>query len=138
MPTTRPPLDRWVLLLAVIAGVFGMHVLTAGDGPGHGMVPVPVMTDQHTTHDSSAIAVEAGPTTADTLASSPAPTGHGDMAGCILFLIVGGAALLLVAVAHGTNEHGDAAATARRLLLDLRRRGPPDGWPRLALGVIRV
>ena len=127
-----------MLLLAVIAGVFGMHVLTAGDGPGHGLVPVPAMTDQHAAHDSSAIGAEADPTAAVTLASSPGPSGHGDMAGCILFLIVGGAALLLVALARVTNQHGDGAATARRLLLDVRRRGPPDGWPRLALGVIRV
>lgn len=47
MPITRPPLAHWVLLLAVIAGVFGMHVLAAGDGPGHGMLPAVTMAGHH-------------------------------------------------------------------------------------------
>ena len=61
------------------------------------------------------------------------------MAGCILFLVVGGAALILLLVRHrdgyGTTGLGRLASIA---VTDMRRRGPPGRWPRLALCVIRV
>jgi hypothetical protein len=61
------------------------------------------------------------------------------MAGCILFLVVGGAALILLLLrlrgGHGTTGLGRFAGIA---VSDMRRRGPPGGWPRLALCVIRV
>ena len=65
-------------------------------------------------------------------------TDHGAMAGCILFLVVGGAALILLQLRDrddgGTTGLGRVAGIT---VTDLRRRGPPD-WPRLALCVIRV
>lgn len=139
MPTTRPPLARWVLLLAVIAGVFGMHVLTAGDGPGHGMVPADTKTAGH--HGDPAMAEpEPQPAPVEPMAAPLPPAfGHGDMAGCILFLVVGGALLLLaLALVRAGGGRDDRDRRTAGLLLDLRRRGPPDGWPRVALGVLRV
>lgn len=133
MSTTRPPLIRWVLLLAVIAGVFGMHVLTPGDGPGHGMVPAAMPDDHHT----AATVPEPAPS-GPSMAELPSGSVHGDMAGCVLFLVVGGAALLLMALARLSPAAHDSEHRIHGLRLDLRRRGPPDGWPRLALNVIRV
>jgi hypothetical protein len=127
VPATPPPLIRWVLLVAVIAGVFGMHVLTAGDGPGHGMLPVAMAPDHHgAAPDAVTERTPPGPAVAH-------------LAGCVLFLVAGGAVLLLVALAR-LGGAGDRADDRRAggLLRDLRRRGPPDGWPRLALNVIRV
>lgn len=124
-----------MLLLAVIAGVFGMHALTPGDGSGHWMLPATAMAAGHHDAPGSAEAAPVGPTAAPL----PPAFGHGDMAGCILFLVVGGALLLLaLALAQPGAAARDLARRAAGLLLDLRRRGPPDGWPRVALSVIRV
>lgn len=134
MPTTRPPFARWVLLVAVIAGVFGMHVLTAGDGPGHGMVPVAMASEHH----SPAVAAMAEPALpGPSIGGAPSGSGHPDMAGCILFL-VGGAVLLLLALARLDTSNAESDGRAGRRPLDLRRRGPPGRWPRIALNVIRV
>lgn len=141
MPSTTKPrrarLARWVLLLAVIAGVFGMHVLTGGDGPGHGMLPS-AMPSGHRSEALAADPVAETVSSAPSMAALPPWSGHEDTAGCILFLVVGGAALLLVALARMGSEADERTALAARLLRDVRRRGPPDGWPRIALNVIRV
>lgn len=122
-----------MLLLAVIAGVFGMHVLTAGDGPGHGMLPTITMAGHH----EDPAMVEPAP--AQPMAGPlPAGAGHGDMAGCVLFLVIGGTALLLLALARSAGGPRDHDRRRDGRPLDPRRRGPPDGWPRIALGVIRV
>lgn len=143
MPTTRPPLARWVLLLAVIAGVIGMHILTPGDGPGHGMLPAAMAVDHH----AAATGPEPPPVelsktelskTGLSMTELPSGSAHGDMAGCILFLVIGGAALLLLALCRPLPDAHADAHRARGLRLDLRRSGPPVGWPRLALNVIRV
>ncbi len=72
--------------------------------------------------------------------AAPQPSGfeHGDMAGCVLFLVIGGAALLLLALARPAAGAGDHDRRAGGGRLGLRRRGPPDRWPRIALSVIRV
>ena len=147
MPTTRPTLGRWVLLLAVIAGVLGMQVLTAGDGPGHDMLPTPAPAADHDGHlgmaqpaAESSLRSMPEPSLIEPLAA-PQPSGfeHGDVAGCVLFLVIGGALLLLaLALARAGGGRDDRDRRAAGLLLDLRRRGPPDGWPRVALGVLRV
>jgi hypothetical protein len=75
-------------------------------------------------------------------AAGPGSAGdHGAMAGCILFLAVGAAALILILIllrfrgGPGTSGLGRLAGAA---VSDMRRRGPPGRWPRLALCVIRV
>ncbi len=135
MPATDRPqatfVARWVLLVAVIAGVFGMHVLTAGDGPGHGMLPMAAASDHH--------GHEVMPSPPDQVSAAGAPaSGHEDMTGCILFLVVGGAALLLLALARSAVANGTGTGPAAHRPFDPRRRGPPGGRPRIALSVIRV
>jgi len=143
---------RLTLLGAVLAGLFGMHVLTADDGSsGHGALPM-ISTTGHgtmTDHRSSPTtpppmsmaAVDGLPSIAAVLTADPGSggDGHGAMAGCILFLVVGGATLILLLLRH---RAGSGMAGLGRLvgiaLTDMRRRGPPDRWPRLALCVIRV
>ena len=153
--------QRWVLarglmLAAVLAGLFGMHVLTADDpANGHGAMPM-INAAPHggaAGHDPSmGVAAVMGQTApADHTAASQEPgavasavdpgsgTGHGAMAGCILFLVLGGAALFLALLRY-RGPFAPAALgrlTAARLA-DLRRRGPPPGWPRVSLSVIRV
>lgn len=121
-----------MLLVAVIAGVLGMHVLTAGGGPGHGMLPAAATASDH--HAAAADPAPAGPSPS----GQPPGPAHGDMLGCILFLVVGGAVLLLLALARWRTDPDGVDRRATGLLLELRRRGPPAGWPRVALNVIRV
>ena len=153
--TDRRARRRWnaarsVLLAAVLAGLFGMHVLTAEDGGtgGHSALPM-IATSAHdggmtgparaTTQDVPAT-IDAADGGAVLLPATPGTGGdHGEMAGCILFLVIGGAALILALLRHRgapwTTGLGRLAGIA---LTDLPRRGPPGAWPRLALCVIRV
>jgi len=136
-----------MLLAAVLAGVFGMHVLTAEDsaGGGHGVLPMIAapahdgMAVDDLAHQAAPVA-EAGSGGVVVLPAASGTGGdHGGMAGCILFLVVGGAVLILALLRHRgapwVTGMGRLAGTA---LTDLRRRGPPGRWPRLALCVIRV
>ena len=140
---------RVTLLGAVLAGLFGMHVLTADGGSGqHGALPM-ISTTGHADMTGPApspaaamsmVAVGSLPGAA-VLAVEPGSggDGHGAMAGCILFLVVGGAALILLLLRYragsGTAGLGRFVGIA---VTDMRRRGPPGRWPRLALCVIRV
>ena len=139
MTTGRQSPVRWALLLAVIAGIFAMHVLTPGDGPGHGSLPTAAGTHDGMTAEPMAEPVMAPEGFVTAWAAPPPMSQHGDMAGCILFLVVGGAALILLLLRYragsGTAGLGRLAGIA---VTDMRRRGPPDRWPRLALCVIRV
>lgn len=140
---------RVTLLGAVLAGLFGMHVLTADGGSGrHAALPM-IGTTGHADMTGPA----PSPTAAmsmDALGSRPDAAGltvnpgsggdgHGAMAGCILFLVVGGAAMILLLLRYragsGTAGLGRFVGIA---VTDMRRRGPPGRWPRLALCVIRV
>ena len=141
---------RLTLLAAVLAGLFGMHVLTPEDGSsGHGGLPMigrPGHADM-TGPAPSAVdpvpvvmeAVGGLPGIAAMLSADPASGGgdHGATAGCILFLVVGGTALILLLLrlreGQGTTALGWFAGIA---VTDMR--GPPGRWPRLALCVIRV
>jgi hypothetical protein len=142
---------RLTLLAAVLAGLFGMHVLTAEDGSsGHGGLPT-INTSGHadmtelvpSPADAMPVVMDAVgslPGIAAVLSADPGAGGdHGAMAGCILFLVVGGAALILLLLrlrkGQRTTGLGRFAGIA---LTDMRRRGPPGRWPRLALCVIRV
>ena len=138
-----------MLLAAVLAGLFGMHVLTAEDsGTGdHGTLPMIATSAHDGMTGPDRATTQAVPATTDAAGSGavllPAAPGsggdHGPMAGCILFLVIGGAALILALLRHRgapwTTGLGRLAGVA---LTDLRRRGPPGAWPRLALCVIRV
>lgn len=143
---------RLTLFAAVLAGLFGMHVLTAEDGSsGHGGLPMINTSGHADMTDSAPSSADAMPVVMDAVGSlpgiaavmsaDPGPGGadHGAMAGCILFLVVGGAALVLLLLrlldGQGTTGLGRFAGIAVR---DMRRRGPPGRWPRLALCVIRV
>jgi hypothetical protein len=149
--STPGKVRRWLLLAAVIAGIFGMHVLTAEDGTSrHGALPM-ISTAGHaemTGHDPQLagalpLAVDAAVGMAGVAVVTAADPGsggdHGAMAGCILFLAVGAAALILVLLrlrgGPGLAGIGRLAGTS---VSDMRRRGPPGRWPRLALCVIRV
>ena len=136
-----------MLLAAVLAGVFGMHVLSAEDSGsgGHGALPMIAasahdrMTGDDLAHQAAPAADAAGGGVV-VLPAAPGTGGdHGAMAGCILFLVVGGAALILAMLRHrGAPWATGMGRLAGMALTDLRRRGPPGRWPRLALGVIRV
>lgn len=154
---TVPTAARLILLAAVLAGLLGMHVLTAEDGASrHGALPM-ISTAGHdglTGHDdpTSAGIMPAMAATGDlpaggalvthsTLApTEPAPgDDHGAMAGCILFLVIGGTALILLLLRRrnmsGTTGFGRLVGP---VLTEIRRRGPPGCRPRIALCVIRV
>lgn len=143
--STVKALVRGLLLAAVLAGIFGMHVLSAEDGSGgHGALP----TVEPGVHSTMAGAENTHPPTpmaalAESAAFLPDPGSgmdHGDMAGCILFLVAGTAALLLVLVRHRRSiASTDPVRRRATALTDLRRRGPPGRYrPRVALCVIRI
>ncbi len=143
---------RWLLLAAVLAGLFGMHVLTAHDGPGgDDALPQTVMTghqnmtvtDTSMTAPAIAAAVGApapGPIAAVLRSAGDGFGGHGSMAACILFLVVGGvASLLALMAARLAAEASSTSPAAKVMWADLRRRGPPGrSRPRVALCVSRI
>jgi hypothetical protein len=145
---------RWVLLAAVLAGIFGMHVLTAGDDAGgHGALPMVGMLGHHgmitdtpalTSDVAVTISVPAAAAlpgaVAAVLRSADGSGGDGVMAGCILFLVVGAAALLLaLLISRRATRAAGTAGLGGLTLTDLMRRGPPIRYrPRVALCVIRI
>jgi hypothetical protein len=143
---------RWTLLAAVLAGLFGMHVLTAEDGSSrHGALPM-ISKSGHADMTGPAPspaalmpvvmdALGSLPGIAAVLTADPGSGGvdHGEMAGCILFLAVGGAALILLLLRHRDGQRTTGLGRfAGIAVTDMRRRGPPGRWPRLALCVIRI
>jgi len=128
-----------MLLLAVIAGVFAMHALTAGDGPGHGMPPTPAIGHHAAADPSSSTNGEPNPLVTATAMAMPPMPAHQDMAACILFLVVGGAAVVLAMLTRRRGStQADDDELGGRVLPDPRRRGPPASQSHLALSVIRV
>lgn len=163
---TRPvwPGGRWLLLLAVMAGLFGMHVLTAesADG-GHGSLPIAAPHASHSMSGAVSAAGSSAPalmsasdrtllsdavaSVAGTLAGvsvSPADSGgmpadHGGLGGCVLFLMVGSTLLLLLALSGRVRLGMTAWSPPLMAWGRVRRRGPPGrDRPRVALCVIRV
>ena len=137
-----------MLLAAVLTGLFGMHVLTAEDSGsgGHGTLPMIAASARdsmngpdHATTADVPPAMDAASDAAVVLPAAPGTDGdHGAMAGCILFLVVGGAALILAVLRHlGAPWSTGLGRLAGMALTDVRR-GPPVRWQRLALCVIRV
>jgi hypothetical protein len=140
---------RGLLLIAVLAGIFGMHVLTADDGAnGHGALPMTStagMTSVHemvTTHDSEvAPAAEMTPMDAATAFFADPGSGmdHGAMAACILFLAAAAALILMLLRYRRLTRTSGPGRAARSALTGIRRRGPPGRYrPRVALCVIRT
>jgi len=152
---TGPTAARLILLAAVLAGLFGMHVLTAEDGTSrHGALPMisaagphgvtshdPIPADTMPAMDATGVLAGGAVVASTTFApTDPAPGGdHGSMTGCILFLVIGGAALILLLLHHrNTSNTTRSGRLPGPVLTEIRRRGPPVRWPRLALCVIRV
>ena len=145
-----------------MAGLFGMHVLTAETAAGgHGDLPHTMSASSMAGHDpgvDAGLGEHSGATVpADSSATvivqmvhviatgsspwqQPAGEGHGGLGSCVLFLVVGGA-LTLLALLASRAFGGDAgvAPLAGAAVSLLRRRGPPGRYrPRVALCVIRV
>ncbi len=154
-----PPLRLWVLLTAVIGGILGMHVLTGGDmTAGHGPLPTAHVSQRHTAdaHDTAGMAgmddhrsaaADVGPVNTGFagvggwLSDAVVGMTHGGMASCILFLVVGGATLLLALLSgRGSRPQGRATMPGGGPGVgSMMRRGPPgSGLPRLALCVYRI
>ena len=153
------PRWRWLLLIPMIAGLLGMHVLTGGDAlGGHGPLPtaahempadhavevVPGADPHAAAVRTTAIQTVAVHTAAtDTAAElTAAPSGgmeHGGMAACILFLVVGGAVALVALLKLRRRERRIGVTVAGAPPAnDILRRGPPGPVrPRLALCVDR-
>lgn len=140
----RSPLSlaRWLLLGAIIAGVFTLHVLTAESAltgsahyPGDGLtLPVTAPESDRATDSGGAPFSLAVPSV-----GQPGDTsgGEGLLIGCIMFLVVAGPAALLALLVRRPGT--EAAHSGRGRWAGLSRRGPPGpGVPRLALCVIRI
>ena len=149
---------RWTLLAAVLAGLFGMHVLTDGDNAsGHGdLAPVgaaarsssssdvmtgmprdpPTASDSDSAMTTSSVAVISAVSAAPTV---PMGAGH-TMAQCVLFLVTVGSALLLALLAsRWPAPTGGLLAAVTAIWGELRRRGPPGPERRrIALCVTRI
>jgi hypothetical protein len=148
---------RWTLLAAVLAGLFGMHVLSDGDdASGHGdLAPVvagqsssstdvmtgmprdlPTAFDSDSAVNTSSVAVVSAVWAAPTV---PMGGGHG-MAQCVLFMVAVGSALLLALLAsRWPATTGGLLAAVTTIWGELRRRGPPGPERRrIALCVTRI
>jgi hypothetical protein len=139
-------LARWLLFGAVIAGVFCLHALTVDHGD-HGDLPAAVSADRLVAQAGS---LTAGVDTAGTVGTdAPAASrsitvnpvapadggGDGFLAGCLLFLVAGSVALLLLTLSRRRADRSVGGAGGGAV----SRRGPPRAAvPRLALCVIRV
>jgi hypothetical protein len=142
---------RWVLVGAVLSGVFAMHVLSAHQaGGGHGMVldgqqlaTGTSVTEHGGTMTMSMPAAKSTPAEAEFGAGVLMPTmpggSMGSMATCILFLVVGAATVLLALLTSGSARTSMLTQRLFAGLLDLSPRGPPgSGPPRISLCVLRV
>jgi hypothetical protein len=138
-------LARWVLLCAVIAGVFMLHVLTSeNDHNGHGDPSVGLATGLVTPRGAAATDPDSAAAAAIVGAISDPATPIGDrdggwLSGCILFLVVTGTGALPILARLRRRVEGSGPAAVMGVGGVMTRRGPPPGRvPRLALGVIRV
>ncbi|NNG37048.1 hypothetical protein [Nakamurella aerolata] len=154
-----------MLLLAVTAGIVGMHVLSTGGQPGHGAMtmpasmtmPAPIATPVVASGPSEAPAAQHRQGAAIGATGEPAypmpaqaaaqPTGelsdpaaptpdHAAMTACVLFLVVGGTLLLLALALRSAPATGSPLRRVRWIRRN--RRGPPGTALHLRLGVIRV
>lgn len=149
---------RIALLAAVLGGLLGMHVLTAGhDSGGHGALPA--SSAGHTTAmhagaptadhadamaasaaaEMHAAALPAGPAQV-VAAASPMGTGADLSAGaCVLFLAFGAVLIGLTLLwRQGVGATGTNGSWLRQLLMSLQRRGPPRSPLYNTLCVIRI
>ena len=147
---TRPPgvlsprgWARWLLLCAVIAGVFGLHILT-GDHGSHRDVHTISAADAALEQDQPRAAVADELTRPDiTLPSAHPATPLDDsdnwLTGCLLFLATSGlgAGLLLALSRFRSGIAGHAAAPPDRLG-QVRIGFQPPAPPPVALGVLRT
>ena len=138
---------RWVLLCAVIAGVFVLHVLTSeNDHNGHGDPSAGLATGHLVNHPGTGAgaqpdSADAAPVVA-TISDPATPVGDGDggwLSGCILFMAVTGTGALLALARQRRLPTRSAPTLVMGVGGVMTRRGPPPGTvPRLALSVIRV
>ena len=138
---------RWLLVSLVLTGVIAMHVLSQHDAAGghHGSMlgdsaSMTAVSDSHDGHSAvdAAIAVPAG---AGVPTVMPAVPSGGDlsMAACILFMVIGAAALVLALLAALRRRLKPFAAQGSASLVTSIPRGPPHiGPPRISLCVVRV
>lgn len=151
---------RWVLIVSVLFGVFGMHVLGSHDMPAADGSMLATGQGSHAGSRAAALTVESGmpaamngphgahhlaatmdPAGRRLIAESAGPAGgmaHSSMVGCILFL-VGGAGLVLLALMLARHPNGRGGSARSGPLRDDRGRDPPaPGQPRFSLCVLRV
>lgn len=144
---------RWLMLIAVIGGIFGMHVLTGSEmtsehGPlpkvGHSALAGTAAMQQPAEESLPAAAGSTqgsdGAAVAATTSGSGQGMSHDAMGACILFLVVGGAAAVAALLATRLKSRsGQTAATMASAVAGAMRRGPPGRCrPRIALCVYRV
>lgn len=136
-------LARWLLLGAIIAGVFGLHTLTGDHGTRTFPVAIAVADSSDQPPQKSATVLAPGlkdgsPPVIRGLEGLP--VNHGDelLADCLLFLTaVGISAVLLLALIR--RRLGDSAnQSLNAASLGIVRLAPHLTTPRVALGVIRV
>lgn len=151
---------RWLLIVSVLAGVFGMHVLGSHDMTAAGGLMLATGQGSHAGSRAAALTVEPGmptvmngphgahhvvatkdPAGRRPVVESAGPAGgmaHSLMVGCILFL-VGGAGLVLLTLMLARHPDGRGGSARSGSLRDDRGRGPPaPGRPRFSLCVLRV
>lgn len=145
--TPRWPAARWLLIGMVLSGLVAMHILSQHQAAGgHGMFighPQPasgVSGHQHQDEPTNGMPLTVSADHGAALAAPAWPAGSvGSMAACVLFLIVGGGAVLSTRSATGRARTpvDDGRLSSGRL--DLAPRGPPEGAPpRISLCVLRV
>lgn len=142
---------RIAVLAAVLVGLLGMHVLTAGHDAGHGALPAPAAGHASVMHSGSSPAAGANPMDAVDAAVQPGhpaqlvtaapPMGMGTDTGaaCVLFLSFGAALIGLMLLRRRVpGPTPDQGLWLRQMLMSLQRRGPPSSPPHSTLCVIRV
>lgn len=144
-------MGRWLLVGLVVAGVFGMHVLSApDDGVGHGMVMTAQAMDseQASVHGGAPSSptmqmdghfeVRSDHASAPTVPSTPPPM-PAAMAMCLLFLAAAAAVVAILTLAVGRSDRAAGQRSATGLGLGRSWRDPAGAAPpRIALCILRV
>jgi hypothetical protein len=136
MAATMPTAWRLLILAAVLAGLFGMHVLGVEDANGNHVTPSAAAA-------GGSVSVMADAMPSDVTAGNPGSHqgGHDGMSACILFLVLGGVGLAVGwLVRKLIRQLTEGARQAWVVAVSHRRRGPPavSDRPRIALCVLRV
>jgi|SRR5882757_4590250 len=146
MPAVSARLHQWLVIVALAAGLIGMHHLIAGPtaGPGgahqHTMSALEAPPHPATPHTQASTGNEASAPTGESVGPAGRCPGMGDMMGHLCLAVLGAADALIPAmtILPVATPSRDPLRRLNRKFNPILARAPPTSAARLAqLGVLR-